>query len=321
MSLINAVTYAGIADARQAAAVDSQFLLLAAAREQLPQHPVIQAGYKLVGFADATNVFQVPVIGLDGYDRLQAVANGVEIENTALSTSSFTVTVGRFGKAYGAEDLARATDAQGILNAPRFALDAIASRARTQAYLLHNVVDDFTAQGGTAGAVLTVPLYQAAVYALDAVFAGGPKLAMLALKQWYDLQAYMTANAGGAIQYSQSATAIIEATGGGSKGNLLGADVWVGLQAPTKNSGVDVAGAIMVPGAVAMAEAMYQDDQDADQLLIGTAADKLGQVGYRLLVERDRERRAGITSWISQTQMGFSKAYETCGISIISKAT
>ena len=316
------ILYAGIANARQAAALNLAYMLLAAERQALPNHPALQAAWKLLQPGESTTTVNLPFIGMDGYNRLSPIGEGISIPNTALTTATAQVSVGRYGLRYSASDMARATDGVGILNTGRMALSSIKAKAATLIYLLMSIVDDFTATAGTPGAVLTIPQYQTGVYTLDALSIPGPYLATLAGKQWKDLQAYMTANAGAAMQYHGAAARVIDLNGKGAKGELLGADVFVSNLNQTKNAGVDVAGGVFGLGGVAVAEAQIANDGDPNALFLGMAEeDANGQPAPgRLVIERKRDADTGVTGWVTSALLGMSLGRDAHGLSWITAA-
>jgi hypothetical protein len=321
---MNEILYAGLANQRQAAALNAAFALLAAERSALPNHPALEAGYKLVAPGELTTDVELPFLGMFGYDLMSPVGEGVDVVNTAFSDAVVSVAIGRHAKAYEAGDIARATDGMGVLNLEAMALDAIATKHTSLVSLVANVVDDFSATAGTPGSALTIPQYQSGVYTLDALSMPGPYLAFIAGKQWYDLEAYMTATAGGALQYTQAAQDVIAMNGPGAKGRLLGADVFVSNHAPQKNAGVDVGGGIFAAGGVAWAEGQFANDGSADQLLLGLSLPMGTPGGYArapgtLMIERDRTARAGLTAWIQAMLVGVSRGRDAHGVSLITK--
>jgi hypothetical protein len=102
------IIYSGIGDLSLAAALSAEYILLAADRNALPNHPALQyVGDISVGAHSA--VIKVPHIGLMGYNLLASTGDGTSVANTALTDGSTSVTVGRYSKAYEASDLAKMT--------------------------------------------------------------------------------------------------------------------------------------------------------------------------------------------------------------------
>lgn len=120
------IIYSGIGDLALAAALSAEYILLAADRNALPNHPALQyVGDISVGAHSA--VIKVPHIGLMGYNLLASTGDGSSVSNTALTDGATSVTVGRYSKAYEASDLAKMTAGAGGLSAQVFAMDAMVS--------------------------------------------------------------------------------------------------------------------------------------------------------------------------------------------------
>ena len=66
----------------------------------------------------------MPIVGLNGYDAMSAQGENASIANSALTDTSVVVTVGRYGKAYAASDMARFTSPMGgVINPAMLAQD------------------------------------------------------------------------------------------------------------------------------------------------------------------------------------------------------
>lgn len=318
MPEVGIITNAQISDLRNNPALIAELALLEHETGTVHNHPAVYR--KVFGpEINAENV-TIPWIGLGGRNPLEQIADGEDFARSSIETDLATISAGRFGRKYGATDLVRATDSQRIFRTDVMAMEAVAAKNQAALAQIAALGGNFTGTAGTPGSVLTVPQYQGAIYTLDARNVVGVKLAALAGIQWKHITDYVTANAGGAFQFSPAAQRVIEMTGGGAKGNFLGADVFVHSRAPSKNSGVDVGGCIFGFGGIVLGEWSYVDDGDPNQALLSPATVN-GQVVYTLSVERDRDPGAGTTDWVLQCLMGASIGRDNCGISLITRAT
>lgn len=305
--MANEILYAGVADLRTAEALSGEFLYLLAARESLPAHPALLYGGDAQGRGSV--VVKVPHIGLQGYDILSSVADGSGVTNTALTDGSTTVTIARHSKSYEASDLVRLSD-QGLLSPAAFAQDAVASTASTLVSLVANVTDGFTATVGTSGSNLSVANFLAAIQALEVANVQGPYMAILHPQQMGDLRADLAATAGGAVQWMAASQQQINVLGNGYRGQWAGVDLFATTFVPTANAGADRAGGMFGRGAVVWADSSIPGENDSSQLIIGG----------KILFERDRTAKSGLTAYVTHAYMGVSKGIDAAGVSIITDA-
>lgn len=300
------ILYAGIANLRTAEALSTEFLFQYAAREALPQHPALIYGGDAQGRGSVT--LKIPVAGLMGYDLLAATGDGSQVANSPLTDAVITVTVGRYSKSYERSDLARLQDALGVLRADMFALDAIASLATTLTSLVANVADDFTTFVGTSGADLTAAQFLSAIALLEIANVPPPYLSILHGRQVGDLRENLAAISAGALQWMDATQQQIELLGTGYRGKFGGVDLFATNHVPSANAGADRAGSMFGRGAIVWADGSVPPEGDPNQLPIG---------GGKLLVERDRTAKAGLTAWVSHANLGVVKALNAGGVSII----
>lgn len=305
--MANEILYAGVADLRTAEALSGEFLYLLAARESLPAHPALMYAGDAQGRGSVA--VKVPHVGLNGYDLLSSIADGSAVTNTALSDGSTVITIGRYSKAYEASDLVRLSD-QGLLSAQAFAQDSVASVAHTLVSLVANITDGFSTTVGTSGSNLTVANFLAAIQGLEVANVPGPYMAILHPQQMGDLRADLAATAGGAVQWMPASQAQINLLGNGYRGQWAGVDLFSSTSVPTANAGADRAGGIFGRGAVVWADSSIPSENDASQLIIGG----------KVLFERDRTARNGLTAYITHAYLGVSEGIDAAGVSIITDA-
>lgn len=305
--MANEILYAGVADLRTAEVLSGEYLMLLAARESLPAHPALVYGGDAAGRGSV--VVKVSHLGLNGYDLLSSVGDGAGVTNTALTDGSTTVTIQRYSKSYEQSDLVRLSD-QGRLAPAAFAQDAVQSASATLVSLVANVTDNFTTTVGTSGSNLTVANFLAAIQGLEVANVQSPYMAILHPQQMGDLRADLAATAGGAVQWMAASQAQINLLGNGYRGQWAGVDLFVTSHVPTANAGADRAGAMFGRGAVVWADSSIPGENDASQLIIGG----------KVLFERDRTAKSGLTAYVTHAYMGVAKGIDAAGISIVTDA-
>lgn len=305
------ILYAGIADQVTAEALSGKYILLLADRNAIPAHPAIAAGYQGDVAGRGSNTIKVPHIGLFGYDQLAAGTEGTATGNTALTDGSSTITVGQRDKIYEASDMTRMVDANGLIKPDTMAVDAVVSAGATMLSMLANLVDGFSAQVGTSGADATAANFLDLITTLEVAGVVGPYLFVGHPTQWGDIRKDVGTAIGGAIQWNAGSQAILDGMKGlGYQGNYLGADVFTTKHVPTINAGADRGGGMFGAGAIVWADGTIPTDADPNQLII---ADKL-------LFERVRAGKAGLTAWLSRMMIGMSVGLDAAGATLQSDA-
>jgi hypothetical protein len=305
------ILYAGLADQRTAEVLSGNYLMMIADRNALPQHPALAYVGDMYGSGSTTR--KVAHLGLIAYDLPTAVADGASASNTALTDGSTTVAVAGYSKAYERSDVAKFTDSLGVINATTFAQDAAASSAMRLTNLIANVTDDFTQTVGSTGADLTLANFLAAIGLLEinsqAAIAEGEAMFLGHTVQLGDLRTAMS-TVGGAIQWYMPSQLLLPIRGGGYRGRYMGVDLFASPQVPTANAGADRAGGMFIKGAVIWADMSVDTDSDANSLVIGG----------KVLFERSRTARSRLTSYVSSSYFGVSKAIDLLGVSVITDA-
>lgn len=307
--MANEIIYSGIGDLALAEAISAEYLLLLADRMALPNHPALYDAGDLAGAR--SNTIKVPHVGLMGYDvPTSATTDGSAVANTALTDGSTTIAIARYSKSYEASDLARIA-ANGIVNEAAMALDAVVTGALALTSLIANLVDNFSSTVGTSGVDATFANFLDAVTALEVAKVQGPFMAVLHPVQWGDLRKDLAVNAGGAVQFSPAAQAAINVRGIGYQGQLAGVDVFTSTFVPTANAGADRAGGIFGRGAILWASGTIPPTAgDPNQM----------NIGNKVLFERVRTGKSGLTAYVSHVYLGASEGIDACGVSVITDA-
>lgn len=289
----NDILYAGIGDLTLSSAISARYLLMMADRRALPNHPAISAGYQGMINDVRSNIIKVPHVGLLGYDDNALTADGSSVASTALTDSSSTITVVRYSKAYAASDLARMT-AGGILSVEAFAADAVQTQANRMTDVLCDLIDGFTATGGTSAADLDTSDVVAALATMEVNNQYGPFMGVLHGQQWGDLQGDIAVAIGGALQFQSATAEMVGLRGEAFKGSWLGVDWFVSNR--VNSDGTDRKGAIFGPNSVLWADGAAPVDDPSQQMLIGG----------KVLFERSRDGAAGVTQWVQHAYLGMS---------------
>lgn len=304
------IVFSGIGDLTVVESLTNEYILLAADRNALPNHPALMYVGD-IGAGARSNTLKVPHIGLMGYNLLASTGDGSAVANTALTDGSSTVAVGRYSKSYEASDLAKIT-AGGFLNASTFAMDAMASGALTLTSLIANLVDNFATVVGTTTVAATIANFLDAIAALEIAKAVGPYIAVLHPVQWGHIRKDITLNSGGAIVFNPASAELMITRGIGYQGNLAGVDIFTSTYVPTANAGADRAGGMFGKGAILWADGSMVNDDPSGQSVV---------VAGKVLFERDRTAKYGLTAWVSHRYLGVSEGIDGFGVSIITKAT
>lgn len=308
----NSVTFSSLSNQTISAILASMYAEQLADRNALPNHPVIQAGYKGDIRQRGSNAIKVPIVGMRGYDILATGTEGVAPTDTAITDTAVTVTVAEKVKIYEATDISRIVDAYNEFSLENLATDAIVSGAATLLSMACNVIDDYSAQAGTTGVKGTFAMYLDAIATLEIAKAMGPYLYIGYPKQWAEIRKDVAASSGGAIQWNPGSQRIIDGMKGlGMQGEFCGVTVFTSTFCPTANTGADRTGGMMAPGGLFWADGSYVSDGDPNQVVIGE----------KTLFERVvGARNAGITGFKSSRMLGVSKGIEAAGVTLISKA-
>lgn len=302
--MANEILPAGIGDLTTRESMAAEYLMLLADRDgSILTHPAL---LQATSPSATSAVFQVPHLGLGGYDLLSTTTPGSDIANTALTDGSTAVTLAMRGKAYTRDDFAR-YEASGKLDPVMFAQDAAISVAQTLISLIAAVVDDFSNVAGASGVDCSWNDIQDAKTLLGIAKAGGPLMAILHPRQWGDLE--QDAMSLGYLPAQSMAGVITQGLGDAYKGRWMGIDVFVSSHVGTANAGADRAGGVFARGGVAWADAQMADEMDPNIVNLGRAR-----------FERVRKGLQTSTAYVTSYVCGVSKAIDLAGVSVITDA-
>lgn len=308
-----------LTDQRLSEIITQDYLLLAADRNALPNHPALYYAGDFAGSGAGVgatgSVRKVPILGLAGYDLPTTVAEGAAIVPQRVTDQQFTINVARGGKSYQPSDEVRFTDPLGVYNTAQFAADAMAAHMLRMTNGIAALVGGFGTSQSTTGVDLTVAVFLAAIADLERVsqgsFAPGEVMCVLHGQQVGDLRTSFGTATAGALQWAPVAQTMQVIRGNGYRTQLFGVDLFASAYVPSANAGADRAGGMFCKGGIAWAD-MTPTADTADQAVIGN----------KILFERSRDGAAGLTSYISASWQGFTRGYDTAphqmGVSIIS---
>lgn len=290
-----------------------KIILLLADRNAMPAHPAIERGYHGDILLSGSNVKKISHAGIYGYDILSTGTEGSATANTALTDGSSTVTVVQKDKVYEGSDLMRIIDSLGLLRPEVFAVDAVVSKGATMLDMLANLVDNFSSTVGSSGVNATVANFLETIATLEIAQVEGPYLAVFHPRQFADIRSDAGTASGGAIQWNPGAQALLDGMKGlGSKGKFLDVDVFTTTRVPTANAGADRAGGMFGAGAIVWCDGSIVVDGDDDNQQV--LADG------KLLLERIRTGRAGLTGRLTRCFLGMSEGLDAAGASLITDA-
>jgi hypothetical protein len=305
---VTQILYSNLTDQITSEVLTGEFLLALADRSALPNHPALIQLPDVNGGGSVA--LKTPQIGLMGYDKMSSTGEVATSSTTALTDASALVTVSRYSKRYEASDLARVVDAHGVLNAQMMAMDAVATYSATLRDLIANLVDNFSTTVGTSGVDGSIEDILDIVATLEIAAVEGPYLGIVHPRQWHDAVKDAALNSGGAVQFSASGQAMLEAMKGlGYKGSLLGVDWFTTLDVPDINGNADRAGGVFGRGALAWAQGPIIADPDLPQVNIGP-----------VLLEKDRTAAAATTGFLMHVNLGAGEQIDAAGVTWVSDA-
>ena len=305
--MANEIFNSGLGDLRLAAALHQELGLLLADRASLWRHPSIAFYGDMQG--SGSDVLEIPLAGLDGYNQMTAIAENASTTNTALIDASPNITIARQALQRQISDLAVLTDSVG-LTVERLAQDMVGAAAMRFQQMIAGITDDFTTTVSTTTVDLTVAKFLDGVFALTQASVPGPYMAMLFPTQVTDLQGSLRSETGPIAQWVSSTQEMIAAKGPGFAGSFVGVDIFASSLVPTANAGADSAGGMWGYGAVGYAEG-------TPRALVGAGGFQI-PAGSPFLVEFERDSAAALTKVVGNYYVGVGIIQDGMGVTIIS---
>lgn len=306
--MANEVLYSGQGDTALAEIAADRFLLLAAAREILGNHPALFYAGDLSGSMSAT--VQIPQVGWEGYNLAGDAGENSSTANTAFTDASTSLSVAQKAVMYNVSELLRITGGDlGLLTkAEHLARNALMVQQIKLTDMIVNVIDGFAATAGTSGVDLSLNDIEVAQRQLQENGVTGQLLCILHPIQWQDLRRDLRGES--ALQMSVNEI-YKNGAPAGYQTSWQNIDFFVSSRVPTANGGADRAGALFGYGAVAWADASFpQDDIVKDGVI------NLGKVKVQVQDDLPSAMRKTLFSCYLAVGLGV----DSLGVSIISDA-
>jgi len=266
--------------ARTAEILNANMLLLLADRAWLWRHPALMQLPDANGSGSTT--IKTSILGLGGVDPMAPVLEGSSTTPTAVSNTSFSVTVARQALERGITDLNDSVDSVG-LNIDVMARDMIASAH-------HRFTDMIAAAGAT--------------FQLEINSVEGPYVGLLQPTQWTNLRESLRSE-GGAVQWQEATAELLRLRGPGLKGSFIGVDWYASDSVP--DDGTDASGCVFGAGAIAYREGSVTRIRGVGELMMATPI-------YAAL---DYDNSGAVQNVVGNYQVGVSKSQDLMGVAVI----
>ena len=305
--MANEIFNSGLGDLRLAAALHKEIGLLLADRASLWRHPSIVFYGDMQG--SGSDVLEVPLAGLGGYNAMAAVAENASTSNTALTDSSPSITIARQALQRQISDLAVLTDSVG-LNVQALADDMVGAASVRFMEMIAALAGSFTNNVGGSGVDLTVANFLDATFTLTQNSVPGPYIACMYPTQVTDLLSSLRSETGPIAQWQAATSELMKIKGPGFQGSFVGVDIFASSKIPTANAGADSAGGMWGYGAIGYAEG-------TPRTLVGAGGFEV-PAGSPFMVEFERDSAAALTKVVGNYYVGTSLIEDSRGVAIIS---
>lgn len=307
--MANEIFTSGLGNLLFTETVAGMALLLLADRESPRNHPCIV--YLGDAAGSGSTVHDVPLVGLDGYDSMAAVAENSSTSNTALTDAKAAVTVARQAIQRQVSDLARTVDMTGAVDPERLAQSAVGEAEMRFVSLIAGLGDDFSSTVGTSGVDMTVGDFYDAQFTLMLASVPEPYLWMPHPRQYADFEADLRSE-GGAVQYDPNTRALLGLRGPGFKGNFNGVDIFTSTKVPTANGGADRASGMWGRGAIGYREASVRPSPG----LLAAGAIFAGPI----MIEFERDAAGALEKIVGNYYVGVVEIEDSRGVTIVTDA-
>lgn len=311
--MANEILYSGLGDLNVAAQLGAFYTLLLADRDASAlSHPaLIDAGVGMPG----SLVMQIPQVGLLGYDLMSAGSEGSDPGNTALTDGSDQITLALYDKIYEHGDLARMTDAFGILDPEMMAADCAITTALTLLDLLAALATGFSTNVvGSSGVDLVVQDLIDAQTKLRVANVQSTLCQILHPTQIGDINTDL-ASIGGAFQHRPDLQGFTRWTGGSYMGQLFGVDTFSSSYCDASDAGANVNGMVFGRGALLHGRGAFRAESDPNIIPIAVP-----DAPVQARLERIRSGRTGLTAWAMRAVMGVIEGQDAAGCRVRSDA-
>jgi len=287
--------------ARTAEILNANMMLLLADRAWLWRHPALMQLPDANGSGSTT--IKTSILGLGGVDPMAPVLEGSSTTPTAVSNTSFSVTVARQALERGITDLNDSVDSVG-LNIDVMARDMIASAHHRFTDMIAAAGATFTNTVGTTTVAMTTDDAYDATYQLEINSVEGPYVGLLQPTQWTNLRESLRSE-GGAVQWQEATAELLRLLGPGLKGSFIGVDWYASDSVP--DDGTDASGCVFGAGAIAYREGSVTRIRGVGELMMATPI-------YAAL---DYDNSGAVQNVVGNYQVGVSKSQDLMGVAVI----
>jgi len=253
---------------------------------------------------------KIPQVTFD--EIMTGPSEAADVSNSALGSSSATVTVARQAVRYDTTDLFQIVST-GKVDIPRLAAGIAMAAVRRASQLIGLAIDGFSSTAGSTGTVFSVDDFFDAQFTLEiADVPGGDMYWIARQKQFTEFQSSLRGE-GGAISYQASTAELLAMKAQGYKGDFNGVSLWTSSQ--VANDGTDHKGAMFAKGAVAGAEATPQ--------LISSRVPvspflNVAVPDSAIWVEMERNAAGGLTKVVGNYYCGYEINEDARGVTTLS---
>lgn len=243
-------------------------------------------------------------------DVMTAPGEFTDPGNTALTDSSYKLTIAQYRLIRAYSDLAQVVNAQGVVNIEALAQLMVMSANRTLTSMLTALFPSLSNTVGSTGVNLDVDDIYDAMFQLTASLAQPPFYCVLYPVQFTDFQSSLRGE-GGAMQFQSATADMLGLKGPGYKGSWNNIEFWTSDTVTAVNGGADSCGALYSGAAFAYTEADIVDAL-APVTPVFEAPD-----GLKILVETERDARKGMTDIVGHYFPAVSEALDGAGVGIV----
>ena len=243
-------------------------------------------------------------------DVMTAPGEATDPGNTALTDSSYLLTVALYTLIRDVTDLVELTGGKSMINVQGLAKLMKMSADTTITTMLTALFPSLSNTVGSTGVACDVDDIYDAMYQLATSLANPPFYCVLYPKQLNNFKASLRGETG-AVQFVSKTAEMLELKGPGFQGEWNGVQFWTSNTVPTANAGADSNGAMYSLECFSFTEADIADK-------LATYMPKAAKVdGLRLLVEYERNGRKGATDVIGHYYPAVSEANDAAGVGIV----
>jgi hypothetical protein len=236
-------------------------------------------------------------------------SGGTAVNNTAYTTSKFSLQVARYARKYQVTDLFGITG--GPIDIDRVVSKLVEGAGLTMTDLLCNLFSSLTNSVGSTGVDLDVDTIYDGLFQLNSENASGPYTAVLHNSQMNDFRQSLRSETG-ALQFREATAEALQTRGPGFQGEFMGIRFYQSDSVIKINSDADYAGAMFVDGCFAYTMAPVRALQSyipENNILVDA---------NEMLVELDRDADNAMSSCIANMYPSVVEAEDNRGVTIVS---